>query len=120
MSVGWENVIAGNGVGLAISGITIIFLSLLSISLFIRLLPRVLALVDSGTRDRATSASVATERPEPLSEAEKEAVIALVLHLELEYQSGESGRVTLRPHASRSMWSSSARMRSLSSWSHHA
>lgn len=120
MSAGWENVIAGNGVGLAISGITIIFLSLLSISLFIRLLPRVLALVDPAARIRTAAAPEVKDIPEALSAAEKEAVIALVLHLELEYQSGESGRVTLRPHASRSMWSSSARMRSLSSWSHHA
>ncbi|MFO7830381.1 MAG: hypothetical protein R6V18_00195 [Desulfuromonadaceae bacterium] len=120
MSIGWENVVAGNGVGLAISGITIIFLSLLSISIFIRLLPRVLALVDGTARDRPTEVAVVQREPEPLNAAEKEAVITLVLHLELEYQSGESGRVTLRPHANRSIWSSSARMRSLSSWSHHA
>jgi len=120
MSIGWENVVAGNGVGLAISGITIIFLSLLSISLFIRLLPRVLSLVDGSARERAAAAAVVQREPEPLSAAEKEAVITLVLHMELEYQSGESGRVTLRPHANRSIWGSSARMRSLSSWSHHA
>ncbi|MDY0291886.1 MAG: hypothetical protein RBR02_06085 [Desulfuromonadaceae bacterium] len=120
MSVGWENVVAGNGVGLAISGTIIIFLSLLSISLFIHLLPRVLALVDGSAKDLPVSEAAMPSTPEPLTEAEKEVVIALVLHMELEYLSGESGRVTLRPHASRSMWSSSARMRSLSSWSHHA
>lgn len=120
MSVGWENVVAGNGVGLAISGTIIIFLSLLSISLFIRLLPRVLAMIDGSAKDLPVSEAVVSSTPEPLTDAEKEVVIALVLHMELEYLSGESGRVTLRPHASRSMWSSSARMRSLSSWSHHA
>ena len=120
MSVGWENVVAGNGVGLALSGISIIFVSLLSISIFIRLLPRFLALIEANSRDRPVPVSQVASKPEALSEAEKEAVIALVLHLELEYQSGESGRVTLRPQGNRSIWSSSARMRSLSSWSHHA
>lgn len=118
MSMGWDNVVAGNGVGLALSGISIIFMSLLSISIFIRLLPRFLNLINRTRGDEPAPASVTA--PAPLSEAEKEAVIALVLHLELEYQSGESGRVILRPQTSRSIWSSSARMRSLSSWSHHA
>ncbi|MDD2557785.1 MAG: hypothetical protein RBR43_05575 [Desulfuromonadaceae bacterium] len=120
MSVGWENVVAGKGIELALIGTSIIFLSLLAISGFIYLLPRVLALI-ATLSGRNAAAPISTEiKKEPLSVAEKEAIIALVLHLELEYQSGESGSVTLRPHESRSIWSSSARMRSLSSWSHHA
>ncbi len=120
MNVGWENVVAGNGVELALIGTSIIFLSLLSISGFIYVLPRCLALIAAKSGVNAATPVVVETKVVSLSTAEKEAVVALVLHLELEYQSGESGRVTLRPHASRSIWSSSARMRSLSSWSRHA
>lgn len=118
MSAGWDNVIAGNGIGLAVTGIGIIFISLLCLSCFIYLLPRVMRLLGGG--NSSVSDTKQAEVMVELTEEEKQAAIALILHLELEYQSGESGRVTLRPHASSSIWSSSARMRSLSSWSHHA
>lgn len=118
MNFSWQNVIDGNGIGITITGMLIVFSGLLLISLFIAALPKLLALKHSGAQpEEAVGAK--TEPSEP-SEDEIMAVIALVLHLETERSLGEGSRLTISRRKRGSIWSSAGKMRSLSEGGSHA
>ncbi len=119
MTYSWQNVIDGNGIGITLTGMLIVFSGLLLISLFIAVLPRALKFKER-VRDLSTpGATGATE--EPPSEEEIMAVISLVLHLETERSLGEGGRLTIsRQNRQGSIWASAGKMRSLSEGGSHA
>lgn len=118
MSLNWDNVIAGNGIGITITGMLIVFSGLALISFFISVLPRILeyrqskqvGISESGSAQQ--EACVADQEP---TEEELLAIISLVLHEEMERSLGEMSRLTIarqKQHAS--IWASAGRMRSLS------
>ncbi|MDX2481504.1 MAG: OadG family protein, partial [Desulfuromusa sp.] len=90
MNYSWQNVIDGNGIGITLTGMLIVFSGLLLISLFITALPRVLNLKEYfGTAlakpTKARPVAAGTNDP---SEEEIMALISLVLHLETERSLG--------------------------------
>lgn len=116
MNFSWQNVIDGNGLGITITGMLIVFSGLLLISLFIAALPKLLALKESKPEKKPTPIN---EPAEP-TEDEIMAVIALVLHLETERSLGEGSRLTISRRKRGSIWSSAGKMRSLSEGGSHA
>lgn len=122
MTHSWQNVIDGNGIGITVTGMLIVFSGLLLISLFIAALPRALELKGRIAAIRDISAPVPTAAAtEPPSEAEIMAVISLVLHLETERSLGEGHRLTIsRQNRQGSIWASAGKMRSLSEGGSHA
>ena len=117
MHFSWQNVLEGQGLEIAATGMLIVFAGLALISLFIARLPQLLALGDRlFTREGAGTASRPVDgETAPASEEEIMAAIALVLHLELEGSTGESGRITIsRKQRQGSIWNSAGKMRSLS------
>ncbi|WP_303722334.1 OadG family protein [Malonomonas rubra] len=122
MNFSWQNVIDGNGIGITITGMLIVFSGLLLISLFIAALPRILALRErpAGEKNVPQPAKLEGAENEP-SEAEIMAVISLVLHLELERSLGEGHCLTIsRQRRVGSIWSYAGKMRSLSEGGSHA
>ncbi len=121
MNFSWQNIIDGNGIGITITGMMIVFSGLLFISLFIAVLPRVLKLKDHFTSSPKTTAEVPATVAAPPSEEEIMAVISLVLHLELERSLGEGHKLTIsRQKRQGSIWASAGKMRSLSEGGTHA
>lgn len=122
MNFSWQNVIDGNGIGITLTGMMIVFSGLLFISLFIAALPRVLSLKEwFASRAESSAADIATTDDEPPSEAEIMAVASLVLHLELERSLGEGHKLTIsRKKRQGSIWASAGKMRSLSEGGSHA
>ena len=92
--MGFQNVIAGNGLGISLTGMVIVFCGLMLISLFIALLPKILTLALDSQRD--TKGSIA----QPVTKTESNAeivdqdeldvvsIIGLVLFMEQERLSG--------------------------------
>ncbi len=119
----FENISAGNGYEITLTGMTIVFSGLLLISLFIILLPRMLALLDrliakgGPTTGTETTLSVLS----PPTEGEIMAAISLAIHIELERCGGDLQRITMakRP-SSGSFWHTAGKMRSLSNRSPYA
>lgn len=118
MNFSWQNVIDGNGIGITITGMLIVFSGLLLISLFIAALPRVLALKD-GKPEIAKQPELVAE-PGESSDGEIMAVIALVLHIETERSFGEGSRLMISRKKRGSIWASAGKMRSLSQGGPHA
>lgn len=121
MNFSWQNVIDGNGIGISLTGMMIVFSGLLFISLFITALPRVLSLKERFSAAPTPSAADMIVTDELPSDAEIMAVISLVLHLELERSLGEGHKVTIsRKKRQGSIWASAGKMRSLSEGGSHA
>ncbi|WP_321532064.1 OadG family protein [uncultured Desulfuromonas sp.] len=114
------NVLRGDGFTTTIIGMTIVFSGLLLISLFIRLLPKILAALDHFTAPQQARAVDVPADTVP-SEEEVHAAICLAIHMELERCGGDLQRITIaqRP-APGSFWNSAGKMRSLSDRSPHA
>lgn len=124
MTYSWQNVVDGNGIGITLTGMLIVFSGLLLISLFITVLPRILELQSRLRSQRGSSPAVTQpvvmvdEEP---SEAEIMALISLVLHLETERSLGEGHQLTIsRKQRQGSIWASAGKMRSLSEGGSHA
>lgn len=120
MNFSWQNVIDGNGIGITITGMLIVFSGLLLISLFISALPRILAFKDGkSTLPENAEKPVADGSSEP-SEDEIMALISLVLHMETERSLGEGSKLTISRQKRGSIWASAGKMRSLSEGGSHA
>ncbi len=119
----FDNIIAGNGISITLTGMTIVFSGLLLISLFILLLPRVLNGLDRCTAN-TTNKPQSTSDPEslgPPTEGEIRAAISLVIHIELERCGGDLQQITMKKHPSAgSFWTTAGKMRSLSNRSPYA
>ena len=106
-----EQIEADHGLSLAISGMIIVFMGLLSISLFIALLPKVLVKLQKAPEPRPAPRPM-TPTVSGLDPATLTA-IAMVLHAESERTAGQGLKVTL-PLTS-SPWALSSQMRVLPS-----
>nr|WP_320050559.1 OadG family protein [uncultured Desulfuromonas sp.] len=115
-----NNIFLGDGITTTIIGMTIVFCGLLLISLFIRLLPKVLSALDRLSAPRQELAKQpSTDRV--ASEEEIHAAISMAIHMELERYGGDLQRITISRHsAPGSFWNSAGKMRSLSDRSPHA
>ncbi len=116
MNLSWQNVLDGQGIGITLTGMLIVFSGLALISLFISVLPKLLELPDRVARSREAVQQTpqAAEEREP-DEEELIALISLVLHEEMERSCGEKTQLTIsrqQPHGS--IWASAGKMRSLS------
>lgn len=89
-----QNVIDGQGVQIALTGMLIVFSGLSLIALFLTYLPRVLARWHGPRTPRSTRREAHRERR--VSEEENiHAAIALVVHMELASHESDNQRVTL-------------------------
>jgi oxaloacetate decarboxylase gamma subunit len=88
--IGFQQVLDQGGVGIALTGLTIVFLALVLISIFIAWLPRILELVDpylpeaSDHHTTAAPAARAASQASQADDAELAAAIGFVLHSEME------------------------------------
>ena len=123
MNYSWQNVIDGNGIGITLTGMLIVFSGLALISLFIAALPKAIALATrlAAKQGRSSLGPAAVAEETAPSEAEIMAVISLVLHLELQHSLGEDAQITIsRQQRQGSIWNSAGKMRSLSEGGLHA
>ncbi len=111
LAFSWQNVVDGNGVPLALTGLAIVFSGLLIIALFIGSLPRMLATWDrfwagrdQATTAKPTAASKTVADPSTAS-PEVQAALAWVAIRELEvFRLGDEQRLTLQPHRRPGTW----------------
>lgn len=119
----FDNIIAGNGISITVTGMTIVFSGLILINLFIILLPRVLNGLDSikADKDKNLQKEHDADTPAPPTEGEIMAAISLVIHIELERCGGDMQQITIKKHpSSASFWNTAGKMRSLSNRSPYA
>lgn len=81
----WDNVVAGNGVALSVTGMSIVFVALLLVSFYIALLPQLTALcnkiIPPAAHHHGPVASAPTPAATPAGAAEAEIVAAAVAYL---------------------------------------
>lgn len=116
-----QNIIQGNGLAISITGMAIVFSGLIIMSIFIRVLPDLLRLMDKKTEEtvapqkseapEAEAAAATTEALAAASVNEDEdkdiaSLIGLILHLENEqlYQSNNQYITINRDGTRQSMW----------------
>ncbi len=98
--MGIQNVVAGNGLGISLTGMIIVFCGLILISVFIGLLPKILELGVDGQKEKNKTtkqeASTVTPRIEADDEDELDivSIIGLVLHMEQERQAGNPSAIS--------------------------
>ena len=77
---GWQNVVDGNGVGLAITGMLIVFAALTLVTLIIAAMPRLLASVNTVFPEPASPTTASKPGPVTRDDGEIIAAIGMVLH----------------------------------------
>ena len=116
--MGVENIVAGNGIGIAVTGMAIVLAGLLLISLFVAALPR-LAGGTAGKRERpkvqAADAGVMGEESSIDLDPDLLAAITYVVAAEREReQSMDRQRITIREDEEQRVWTAIGKMRTLS------
>ena len=118
--MGLHNVIAGDGFGLALVGMSVVFAGLVLVSLYVALLPRVFSWLDgSGRREAARSraaAGAAVERHASTGmDPDLLAAIGYVFQAERERQLAlDHQQITLRDDDEQRVWTAIGKMRTLS------
>jgi Na+-transporting methylmalonyl-CoA/oxaloacetate decarboxylase gamma subunit len=117
--MGIDNVITGHGVGIAITGMTVVFAGLVLVSLYIRVLPRVLEGAgglarlrrDRQAKDSAAAPAAAWNSADPALLA----AIGYVLQAEREHAIAlDDQRITLREDdEEQRVWTAIGKMRTL-------
>lgn len=120
--MGWERIIEGNGLGMTLTGMFIVFSGLILVSLFVSMLPRIMSSLGhlrSLRERRAIRAVEANPENESLQEADEQALlwaaIGYVVQAEMEqenlldYQS-----ITIKRDGSQRVWAVAGKMRTLS------
>lgn len=120
----WANVEAGRGVAISVAGMTIVFLGLVFISMFIAALPLVLNWLNDFGRAKSTCCKAkhksdsdrgGSQTKDKGNKAELAVAIAYVLHAEAERLSvGIDQKITIERGGSPSNWAVVGRMRTLS------
>ncbi|MEX0938948.1 MAG: OadG family protein [Pirellulales bacterium] len=87
--MGWENVWESNGLGIAMTGLVIVFAALTLISVFIALLPRIL-LVLSAVLPAEPLPPAPSQRRKAADEEELVAAIGVALHHRMSQQSAST------------------------------
>lgn len=119
--MGWENVIAGDGIGLALTGIFIVFSGLVFISLLIASIPRAFSWAGMAkskmtqTRAQGTNEGMMDHEPMVWADEEMLAAISCVLQAEMERERAlDDQRITMRRGDRPSNWAILGTMRTLS------
>lgn len=121
--MGYENIIAGDGFGVAIVGLSIVFTALIFISLFVAALPRVLGWAGEQGRRRREQGTARVKKTEGAAEAAREngtdealrAAIAYVIRMELEQDNVlDNQRITIQRDQTQRTWAVVGKMRTLS------
>ncbi|WP_320173013.1 OadG family protein [Maridesulfovibrio sp.] len=84
MVFSWDNVVAGNGVSLSVTGMSIVFLALVFVSLYIALLPKITAVFNKIIPPSAHHSGPVASAPAPqvkTGPSEAEVVAAAVAYL---------------------------------------
>lgn len=113
-----ENIIAGDGIGISITGMAIVFTGLLLLSIIIFFLPKALSLFDRLFGDKEADSMTLSQIQDPFREGDElVTAIAIVLHMELERSYLEdTQRITIARAANqKSMWAASSNMKYFSS-----
>lgn len=109
-----QNIVDGQGIEITVLGMVIVFSGLILVSLFIGLLPQTLVWYDQlRGADKKTAGAKPVATQESSIKDEIAAVVALVVHSELELDPKQ--RITIqRGGERRSLWTVAGRMRTLS------
>lgn len=84
MLFSWDNVVAGNGVALSVTGMSIVFIALIMISVYIALLPKIAAVLNKIIPPAAHHSGPVANAPAPeikTAPSEAEVVAAAVAYL---------------------------------------
>ncbi|MBU2646990.1 OadG family protein [bacterium] len=90
--MGFQNIIAGNGIGISITGMIIVYSGLMLISIFIAILPRILNRAGDVPADRHQAIKKEVVSPKPVEDDSAEdhydivSIICMVLTMEEERQ----------------------------------
>lgn len=115
MNLNWHNVLEGHGIGISLTGMFIVFSGLVVMSFFITALPRMLALGTNGGSKKVETVEADNEDSGEPTEEDIIAILATVLHAEMEHSFGEMTSLTIsRQQRHGSVWASAGKMRSLS------
>ncbi len=116
--MGVENIVAGNGVGIAVTGMAIVLVGLLLISLFVALLPRLVeGAAGKGERAKVQAADAGVMGEEQSVDVDPNvlAAITYVVAAEREReQSMDRQRITMREDQEQRVWTAIGKMRTLS------
>ncbi len=114
-----QNILDNEGLAISITGMAIVFLGLVLVSLMIFALPKVLGWLDTtrrGDRTPAEALDTAGVADEKTREKACVAAIAMVLEHAMRPEDGSTvQRITIRRSGSESIWRQAGQMRSLSS-----
>ncbi len=112
--MGWDKILEGNGFGITLTGMLIVFSGLILVSFFVSMMPKIMASIErvrSFRERRAVRAAVANQGSESLQDADELELWAAEMEQEnlLDYQS-----ITIRRDASQQVWAVAGKMRTLS------
>ena len=122
MNISFQNVLDADGIGLAITGMFIVFSGLVLISIYIASIPGVLSRMENGFRKmketrRETPKAARIAMVSGGSELSEElvAAIAYVIRMEREYEEAEDHqRITIMRDENSQVWAVTGRLRNLS------
>ena len=86
----WDNVVSGRGIEISLTGMFIVFSALVLISLYIALVPRILAVLAPilpPEKEHSPAAAPAAKRPDDVPESELLAAIGYAFHCEQQTKS---------------------------------
>lgn len=117
----FQNVLDADGIGIALTGMSIVFAGLVLISLYIASIPKLLGNMDKAVKKRAekkkavkSARPVVVTDPSKLS-AELLTAIGYVIHMEKEFEDAEDHqRITIQRGDTNQVWAVTGRLRNLS------
>ncbi len=114
LAFSWQNVLDGDGLWVTVTGMTIVFLGLIIISVFIASLPRVLAYRDSFQQKTKKEKEESEEEDERIDEDILAAISYIVWCEKEELESSDRQIITMPKGESNSIWAQAGRMKTLS------
>jgi Na+-transporting methylmalonyl-CoA/oxaloacetate decarboxylase gamma subunit len=115
--MGVQNILDNDGIGLAITGMLIVFVGLILISLFIAALPRVIARADQEVQRHRERRVAESAHPvgSGLEDPALRAAIALVIQMELDREQVlDAQKITMERDEAQIVWGLAGKMRTLS------
>ena len=121
MEMSFQNVLDADGIGIALTGMSIVFAGLVLISLYIATLPKLLGNMDKVVKKRAEKKkAVKSAKPVVLTDPSKMSdelltAIGYVIHMEKEFEDAEDHqRITIQRGDTNQVWAVTGRLRNLS------
>ncbi len=113
-SMGWDNVIAANGVEISFVGMTIVFIGLVLTFCYISLLPKLLNREPRKASEKKPEIAPVATSAEDTSASDIRAAIAYVIAAELEYEKmTDYHKLTIRRDENQQVWGVAGKMRTL-------